>query len=83
MGNDNYIDTVVLTEKPESGEATSGEAAHDYAVASKGSVPVVNEVRLTRVGELEINTLTIDEAHDGGGDPYNSTGKHCILKIKE
>ena len=88
MGNDNYIDTVVLTEKPESGEATSGEAtsgeaAHDYAVAGKGSVPVVSDVRLTRVGALEVNSLTIDETHDGGGDPYNSTGKHCILKIKE
>ena len=73
MGNDNYIDTVVLTEKP-----ASGEAAHDYAVA--GKAPVVNDVRLTRVGALEVNSLTIDETHEGGGDPYNSTGKHCILK---
>ena len=86
MGNENYTDTVVLTEKPisgeaTSGEATSGEAAHDYAVA--GKAPVVNDVRLTRVGALEVNSLTIDETHDGGGDPYNSTGKHCILKIKE
>jgi hypothetical protein len=78
MGNNNYIDTVVLAEKPE-----SGEAAHDYAVAGKSKVPVVNDVRLTRVGALEVSSLTIDETHDGGGDPYNSTGKHCVLKIKE
>ncbi len=78
MGNDDYIDTVVLTEKPD-----SGETAHDYAVAGKSNVPVVNDVRLTRVGALEVNSLTIDETHEGGGDPYNSTGKHCVLKIKE
>jgi hypothetical protein len=78
MGNDDYIDTVVLTEKPD-----SGEAAHDYAVAGENKVPVVNDVRLTRVGALEVNSLTIDETHEGGGDPYNSTGKHCILTIKE
>jgi hypothetical protein len=78
MGSNNYIDTVVLAEKPD-----SDEAAHDYAVAGKGRVPVVNDVRLTRVGALEVNSLTIDETHDGGGDPYNSTGKHCVLKIKE
>ncbi len=76
MGSNYYIDTAVLAEKP-----GSGEAALDYAVA--GKVPVVNDVRLTRVGELEVNSLTIDETHDGGGDPYNSTGKHCILKIRE
>ncbi len=78
MGNDNYIDTVVLTEKP-----NSGETAHDHAVAGKSQKPVVNDVRLTRVGELDVNSLTIDETHDGGGDPYNSTGRHCVLKIKE
>ena len=78
MGNDDYIDTVVLAEKSD-----SGEAAHDYAVAGQGRVPVVKNVRLTRVGALEVNSLTIDETHDGGGDPYNSTGKHCVLKIKE
>ncbi len=78
MGNDNHIDTVVLAEKPD-----SGEAAHDHAVAGKSNVPVVSDVRLTSVGELEINSLTIDETHDGGGDPYNSTGKHCVLKVKE
>ncbi len=78
MGNDDYIDTVVLAEKSD-----SGEAAHDYAVADAGRVPVVKNVRLTRVGALEVNSLTIDETHDGGGDPYNSTGKHCVLKIKE
>jgi len=78
MGNDNHIDTVVLAEKPESGEAT-----HDFAVAGRRKTPIVNDVRMTSVGELEINSLTIDETHDGGGDPYNSTGKHCVLEVKE
>ncbi len=78
MGSNNYIDTVVLTEKPD-----SGEPAHDLDVAGRRNVPLVNDVRLTRVGEVEINALTIDETLEGGGDPYNSTGKHCIVKIKE
>ncbi len=78
MGSNNYIDTVVLTEKPD-----SGESAHDLDVAGRRNVPVVNDVRLTRVGEVEINALTIDETLEGGGDPYNSTGKHCVVKIKE
>ncbi len=78
MGSNDYIDTVVLVEKPDSAESAPG---HD--VAGRRNVPVVNEVRLTRVTEIEINSLTIDESFDGGGDPYNSTGKHCVLKIKE
>ena len=78
MGNNDYIDTVVLVEKPD-----SAESAVDQYAAGKREVPNVNKVRLTRVGEVEINSLTIDESLDGGGDPYNSTGKHCILKIKE
>ena len=78
MGSNNYIDTVVLAEKPE-----SGEAAHDFAVAGRRKTPIVKDVRLTSVGALEVNSLTIDETHDGGGDPYNSTGKHCVLKVKE
>lgn len=78
MGNKAYIDTVVLVEKPE-----SADSALDRYVAGKHKVPNVNDVRLTRAGEMEINSLMIDESLDGGGDPYNSTGKHCILKIKE
>ena len=78
MGSNNYIDTVVLEEKSD-----SGEAACDYAVAGRGKTPVVSNLQLTVVGEVEINSLSIDETHDGGGDPYNSTGKHCVLKIKE
>ena len=78
MEHDDYIDTVVLAEKPDSAESAAGRE-----VAGRRKVPVVNKVRLTRVGEIEINTLTIDESLDGGGDPYNSTGKHCVLKFKE
>ena len=70
MASNNYIDTVVLVEKP---DATESEPDHD--VAGRRNIPVVNDVRLTRVGEIEINSLTIDESLDGSGDPYNSTGK--------
>ena len=79
MGNNDYIDTVVLVEKPD-----SAESAPDHDVAVRRGFPVVNNVRLTRVGDIEINSLAIEESSDDGGDPYNSTGKHCILKkIKE
>ena len=78
MENNDYIDTVVLVEKQD-----SAESAPDHDVAVGHRVSVINDVRLTRVGDIEINSLTIDESLDGGGDPYNSTGKHCILKIKE
>ncbi len=78
MGNNDYIDTVVLVEKPD-----SAESAPRHDVAGRRNAPVVNDVRLKRVTDIEINSLAIDETFDGGDDPYNSTGKHCVLKIKE
>ena len=78
MGNNDYIDTVVLVERPK-----LAESAPRYGVAGRHKVAVVNDARLTRMGDIEINSLTIDETFDGGGDPYNSTGRHCVLKFKE
>ncbi len=78
MGNNDYIDTVVLVEKP-----NSAESAPRHNVVERRNVSVVNDAQLTRVGDIEINSLTIDETFDGGGDPYNSTGRHCVLKIRE
>ncbi len=78
MNDNDYIDTVVLTE-----ESQVAEAATKRPIGSNRHIPTVNDVRLTRVGGLEVTKLTIDESSDGG-DPYNSTGKHCVLKrIKE
>ena len=78
MDNKDYIDTVVLTE-----ELQAAKAATEDSVESNRRIPVVNDVRLTRVGGREVSKLTIDESWDGG-DPYNSSGKHCVLKrIKE
>ena len=31
----------------------------------------------------EIDKLAIDESFTAGGDPYNSTGKHVIVKLDE
>ncbi len=78
MKNDDYIDTVVLVQKLD-----STEAAPSRDVIGRRSVPVVKGVQLTRASDIEINSLTIDETFDGDTDPYNSTGKHCVLKIKE
>jgi hypothetical protein len=75
MANKDYIDTVVLSE-----ESQAVSTARKNPAGTSHKIPIVNDVRLTRVGGIEVSTLTIDESGDGGGDPYNSTGKHCILK---
>lgn len=75
MGSKDYIDTVVLAE-----ESQAVQSATKRPVRTSPKIPVINDVRLTRVGGLEISTLTIDESGDSGGDPYNSIGKHCVLK---
>lgn len=31
----------------------------------------------------EVDELTVDEDFSTGGDPYNSTGKHVIIKPEE
>ena len=80
MGNNDYTDTVVLVEKPDLAETA---VDIDIDVAVKCNTPDVNKIRLTRIGDVEINALTIDETLEGGGDPYNSTGKHCVVKIKQ
>jgi hypothetical protein len=79
MANEDYIDTVVLAEEPQ-----LVDPAPDTSAKTNARIDVIGDVRPTRVGGIEVNTLTIDEDPDFGGDPYNSTGKHCVLKrIKE
>jgi hypothetical protein len=79
MANEDYIDTVVLAEKPQ-----LADPEPDTPARTNDRIDVLGDVRLSRVGGIEVNTLTIDEDPDFGGDPYNSTGKHCVLKrIKE
>lgn len=78
MDTKNYIDTVVLTEKPQAAEAVPRRPG-----GPNDNVSLVNDVRLTRVGDSEVAALTFDENSEDGGDPYNSTGKHCVLKVKK
>ncbi len=78
MGNKDYIDTVVLTEKP---QAVGPGPTRPSGI--RQNIAVVNYVRLTRVGDVKVTSLTIDECWDNDGDPYNNTGKHCVLKAKE
>lgn len=74
MGNKDYIDTVVLTD-----ESRAIKAATKHPFGTNLYMPNISGVRMTRVGGVDVNKLTIDESSDGG-DPYNSTGKHCVLK---
>ncbi len=78
MENNDYIDTIVPVEKVDSAETES-----DGDAAGRRDIAVVNDVRLTRVGGGEVTSLAIDNSSNAGGDPYNSTGKHCVLKIEE
>lgn len=39
-------------------------------------------VRILRADLVGENDLSIDEGFDLGGDPYNSTGRHVIIKPK-
>ena len=77
MGTKDHIDTVVPSEKPQSVEADPKRSSR-----IQHNIVVVNDVRMTDVDEKEATALTIDEnAYDG--DPYNSTGKHCVLKPRK
>ncbi len=80
MGTKDYIDTVVPPEKPQ-----SVEAAPKRSSRIQHNIVVVNDVRMTDVDEKEATALTIDQDSygDDDGDPYNSTGKHCILKPRK
>ena len=33
--------------------------------------------------DVEVVALEIDEDFDLGGDPYNHTGSHCVVKLRE
>jgi len=80
MGTKDYIDTVVPPEKTQ-----SVEAAPKRSSPIQHNIVVVNDVRMTDVDEKEAAALTIDKDSygDDDGDPYNSTGKHCILKPRK
>lgn len=32
---------------------------------------------------VEVLSLSIDDDFDPGGDPYNRTGSHCIIKVED
>lgn len=42
-----------------------------------------NNVQVLHSKLRESDELTIDEDFDMGGDPYNSTGQHVIVKPKD
>jgi hypothetical protein len=33
--------------------------------------------------DVKVVSLSIDENDDFGGDPYNRTGSHCVLDLKD
>jgi len=41
-----------------------------------------NNVQVLHSALNESDELTIDEDFDMGGDPYNSTGQHAVIKPK-
>lgn len=49
------------------------------AVSGRGTVAGLKK----RAGSIDAVALEIDENADFGGDPYNHTGSHCVLKFGE
>lgn len=41
------------------------------------------DVRVLRSRLADANNLSIADDYDNGGDPYNSTGQHVVLKPKK
>ena len=40
----------------------------------------LNDVQILRSSIKDVDGLAIADDDDIGGDPYNSTGQHCIIK---
>ena len=41
------------------------------------------DVRVVRSRLTDANALSIAADYDNGGDPYNSTGQHVVIKLKK
>jgi hypothetical protein len=41
------------------------------------------DVRVLRSRLTDANALAIAADYDNGGDPYNSTGQHVVIKLKK
>ncbi len=41
-----------------------------------------SSISMSRQG-IDVKSLKIAPDHDSGGDPYNRTGSHCVIKIEE
>ncbi|NCF15264.1 MAG: hypothetical protein GWP62_08145 [Gammaproteobacteria bacterium] len=50
-------------------------AVRGQAAIAESSKPGKKDVKLV--------SLSIDENDDFGGDPYNRTGSHCVLKFDD
>ena len=52
-------------------------------VVSKESVRIETDhkdVRILRSSLVDADELAIEDNYDTGGDPYNSTGQHVVIK---
>jgi len=52
-------------------------------VARKAPIKVdtdLHDVQVLRSSIKDVESLAIADDQDSGGDPYNCTGQHCIIK---
>ena len=49
--------------------------------AAGGQLPSAESPKPAK--DVKVISLSIDENDDFGGDPYNHTGSHCVLKFGE
>jgi hypothetical protein len=68
-------------------KAMDGQKTRKTAVTRKAPLKVQtelsDEVRVLDSELGEIDELAIDENFTAGGDPYNTTGKHVIIKLEK
>ena len=52
---------------------------------AKGKLQPAKEIAVdeTPVKGVEVLSLRVDDDFDLGGDPYNRTGSHCIIKVED
>lgn len=61
---------------------TTNTAANDpVAPAVRGHGKVTKPKK--PVDDVKVMSFEIDDDDDFGGDPYNRTGSHCVLKFTE
>ena len=70
------MDRIMTNDKIAHADAANDLPAPDVHGRDKG-------VKLKKPGEDKVESLSIDDSDDFGGDPYNHTGSFCVPKFDD